>query len=73
MSELHIWSNDKFGSVVKQLKQSRTEHEELLNMNSDREGVKRVTDSMNELLYRDTLLWLRRSRIDWLCAGDRNT
>jgi hypothetical protein len=28
---------------------------------------------MDELLYREEILWMQRSRIAWLSEGDRNT
>jgi hypothetical protein len=44
-----------------------------MNMNADRLEIRAVTDKMNELLYREEMMWLQRSRIDWLREGDRNT
>jgi hypothetical protein len=35
--------------------------------------VKETMAKMDELLYREEMLWLRRSRITWLKEGDRNT
>ena len=42
-------------------------------MNADRREIRKVTDHMNELLYREELLRLQRSRVDWLRDGDQNT
>lgn len=38
-----------------------------------REDVRFITDRMDELLYREEMMWLQRSRITWLREGDRNT
>lgn len=73
MSKLFEWSRVKFGSIKNELEKSRSQLEELMLMNADRCEIRKVTDKMNELLYREELMWLQRSRIDWLKAGDRNT
>ena len=32
-----------------------------------------MNNKMSELLYQEEMMWLQRSRIDWLKEGDRNT
>lgn len=72
MVELHAWSKNKFGNITRDLEQSRTRLEELMHMNADRNEIRKVSDHMEELLYREEMLWMQRSRIDWLREGDRN-
>jgi hypothetical protein len=70
MSHLQKWSREKFGSVQIRLEKSRTHLEELLNMNADRNEIRAVTDEMNELLYREEMMCMQRSHVDWLREGD---
>lgn len=72
MSALKSWSM-KLGNVTRELIKSRTQLEELMCMNADRQDIRRVTDKMNELLYQEEMLWLQRSRITWLKVGNRKT
>ncbi|XP_040245505.2 uncharacterized protein [Aegilops tauschii subsp. strangulata] len=73
MKSLQGWSSRKFGNILKQLKEVRTELEELLSSGADSAKVRVVQDKLNELLYKEEMLWLQRSRINWLREGDRNT
>ena len=63
----------KFGNVIKEINKSRTQLEELLAMNADRKDIREASDRLNELLYREEMMWMQRSRVDWLKEGDRNT
>ena len=62
MISLGNWGR-KFGNVTRELAKSRTQLEELMHMNADQQGIRRVTDKMNELLYQEEMIWLQRSRI----------
>ena len=59
MMRLHEWSKRKFGSVKEELQKSRSQLEELMHMNADRQEIRKITDRMNELLYREEMMWLQ--------------
>ena len=42
-------------------------------MNAERADIRKHMDEKNELLFREEMLWVPRSRIAWLKEGDRNT
>lgn len=71
---LRSWSKQHFGSVSKELEELRAELEEVhMGPNHNRAAVRAITDRMDELLYREEMMGLQRSRIAWLKEGDRNT
>ena len=66
MKRLQDWSRKKFGNVIKEINKSRSRLEELMSMNADRKKIREANDRLNELLYREEMLWMQRSRIEWL-------
>lgn len=73
MSTLRTWSKKRFGNVTREINKTLSCLEELMNMNADRQEIRAAFDKLNELLYKEEMLWLQRSRIAWLKEGDRNT
>jgi hypothetical protein len=75
MSGLYGWKGNHFKSVPKEIERMRTRldspqqcADEVSKMEKDR-----LLKEMDELLYREEIHWMQRSRIAWLREGDRNT
>jgi hypothetical protein len=71
---LRFWSKKNFGSVTNELEALKAKLEELKSsFTAERQEIRRITNKMNELLYREEMMWLQRSRVAWLREGDKNT
>jgi hypothetical protein len=73
MRKLHAWGRKKFGNVTRELNRLREKLKNLYENNAPRSEIRATSDMMNDLLYKEEMLWIQRSRIDWLKEGDRNT
>ena len=72
MKELKQWSMVKFGIVLKKIESLRNNLAKLQLAGADRAHIRTKMNQLDELLYREEMLWMQRSRVDWLKEGDRN-
>jgi hypothetical protein len=74
IGKLQRWSRDKFGSVNKELGtlRKKLEDECIKGDLADQKFLRHLTERMDELLCREEMMWLQRSRVSWLQEGDRN-
>jgi predicted CopG family antitoxin len=61
MIRLQGWSNRKFSNVIQELDRNRKKLEQLLLTDGDSEEIREVSDYIDELLYREEMLWLQWS------------
>jgi hypothetical protein len=75
MACLTSLSHDKFGAVTLELEKLRKQLEDLTAQGSlsDKKDEEETRKQMDELLYKEEMMWLQRSHISWLREGGCNT
>ena len=74
--ELTKWSKNNFRNVRKELEKTRKllAKVELFAMNGgSNKRMKYLEKKILTLLDREAKMWAQRSKVQWLCDGDKNT
>jgi hypothetical protein len=70
--DLKAWSRSNFWQITKQLEEL---HDEVVSLECDDpirnwDAILTAKKKLDELLYREEMMWLQRSRVNWLKEGD---
>jgi hypothetical protein len=60
MDVLHAWGGRKFGNVTRELGRLQRRLEELYRSDASMSEIHETLDAMNEMLYREEMMWLQR-------------
>lgn len=74
--DLVYWNNDCFGNINRNLKYARMKLDSLQQREQIEVNVVRqklIEQEIDELLYREELMWKQSSRALWLMEVDKNT
>ena len=63
----------KFRHVMSKIEKLCTELADLQLHDADRTAIRQKMYQLDELLYREEMVWLQCTRITWLKEGERNT
>jgi hypothetical protein len=71
---LQQWSKREFGDATEDINKLRKELEHVkARAPANIMEIRNIADRMDEVLYREEMMWLQHSRISWLKEGDCNT
>ncbi|XP_062232870.1 uncharacterized protein LOC133930222 [Phragmites australis] len=75
LTQLHTWSDKKVGNVKRKLGKLRKRLGSLRQQGllDGSNQIREVREKLDELLFREEIMWRQRSRTSWLKEGDRNT
>jgi hypothetical protein len=75
MSELQSWMKMHFKLVPKEIEKKQGQLDSLRSLTDEASMAARIgiEKEMDELLCREEIMWMKRSRIAWLREGDRDT
>lgn len=78
-TDLKVWNKEVFGNIFIQNRHLLARIvgvQYALTTRKDRGLIKleaKLRLELDEILHREETLWYQKSRVDWLCDGDRNT